>query len=282
MSKSAIDAPRGNTFLMDPEALTIVSDPAHPLYDERIHLPLDERMIRSIMKHGVRQAVNVRKNEEAIEVVDGRQRVRHAIEANRRLIKEGAEPVRIKVMLERGTDADMAGLGVVLNVHRRDDDLMTKAKKAQRLLDLGKTDEEVEIDFGITRQTLRGWQNLLEASPVVQKAVAAGDVSASAAAVIAKLPRADQAAKLAELKAGAPIKGKRAGKVSTSQARGKVKPSRPSARDIELVLKWVHPEKAKLLQWVLGHIDANQAFAVGLDEIREQVTKAEKKSEAKA
>jgi ParB family chromosome partitioning protein len=286
MAKTAIDAHRSNIFNVDPESLTIVTDPAHPLYDERVKLPIDENLVRNIMVHGVRQIINVRKNGDEIEVVDGRQRVRHAIEANKRLRKEGAEPVRVRVFLEKGTDADLAGVTVLLNEHRRDDDVMGKALKAQRLLNLAKTDDEVANIFGVTKQTLRGWQTLLEASPAVQKAVAAGDVSPSAAAVIAKLPRADQATKLAELKAGAPIKGKRAGKVSARQAKGKTGPQRPSVRDIQVVMDWAATKQlnsiTEAFRWILGDSTTYETFGYSLDDMKKRIAVVTGVSEAKA
>ena len=35
----------GSLLLYEPENLTLITDPAHPLYDERVHLPVDEAQI---------------------------------------------------------------------------------------------------------------------------------------------------------------------------------------------------------------------------------------------
>lgn len=273
MSKSAIDAPRLNAFLIEPEKLTIVTDKDHPLFDERVHLPIDDRLVHNIMAFGVRQVVTVRKNGDAIEVVDGRQRVRHAIEANKRLAKEGKETIRVRILPEKGTDADLFGVTCFLNEHRQDDNVMGKANKAQRLLNMGKTEDEVCLTFGITRQTLGNWQRLLEASPKVQEAVATGTVSPSAAAAIAKLPREEQPEKLKELVAAAPTAGKRAGKVSARAAKqaasGK---ERPNPKELRRTYEYLKDADhglgadagvaAGILAWVLGECSAKTA---GLD-----------------
>ena len=88
---------RGELLLFDPNTLTIVSDKKHPLYDERATMPVDERLVESIMKSGVLEPVIVRRNGEdekgrpIVEVVDGRQRVRAAIIANHRIGEQGGE-----------------------------------------------------------------------------------------------------------------------------------------------------------------------------------------------
>lgn len=83
--KTAIDAPRENMFRVEPEKMVLVTDENHPLYDPRVHLPLRENLVLNIMAHGVKEPILIRKNGDTFEVVDGRQRVKHAIEANKRL-----------------------------------------------------------------------------------------------------------------------------------------------------------------------------------------------------
>ena len=80
-----------NVLNFEPERLHLVTDRSHPLYDERIHLPLDESMILNIMDQGVLEPIIVWKDPETglSCVVDGRQRVRHTVEANKRLAAAG-------------------------------------------------------------------------------------------------------------------------------------------------------------------------------------------------
>lgn len=278
MSKSALDAQRLNAFLIEPEKLVIVTDEKHPLYDERIKLPIDENLVLSIMAHGVKLPVIGRKNGDAIEVVDGRQRVRAAVEANKRLLKRADEQVRVKLHLERGSDADVFGVTVLANEFRHGDDMLTKAKKASRLIAMGKSDAEVVTLYGITTQTLSAWLRLLEAAPSVQKAVASGEVSASAAAALAKLPREEQETKLVELRAAAPTEGKRAGKVSARAAKKSAskseKPARPTPGDVKAAFEYAQRENwddeiIKILGWVLGETGAIAALGRKIETIHE-------------
>jgi hypothetical protein len=106
--KTAIDAKRGNLFLVPPEDITIIGldtedGPEHPLFDERVLLPVDEALARNIAIHGVIEPVVIRKNgDDVIEVIDGRQRVRSARLANERLEAEGKEPVLVPVVRRVG------------------------------------------------------------------------------------------------------------------------------------------------------------------------------------
>ena len=94
-SKDVWDAD-GSTNLLSfaPEKLKVVSDPTHPLFDERSTLPIDEMMVRNIQAFGVLEPVIVTRDAETgdVLVVDGRQRVRHALIANERLSAAGLPP----------------------------------------------------------------------------------------------------------------------------------------------------------------------------------------------
>lgn len=56
MAKNSIDAygasGKTNVLMFEPENLHIVTDKAHPLYDERIYLPLSEAMVLNIIDQG--------------------------------------------------------------------------------------------------------------------------------------------------------------------------------------------------------------------------------------
>ena len=51
MAKNSIDAygasGKTNVLTFEPENLHLVTDKTHPLYDERVHLPIDEGMVRT-------------------------------------------------------------------------------------------------------------------------------------------------------------------------------------------------------------------------------------------
>ena len=89
--KPTAPAGKTNVLMFEPENLHLVSDKTHPLYDERIHLPLHEPTVLSIMKLGVIEPIVIWKDPETGRscVVEGRQRVKNTLEANKRLREEG-------------------------------------------------------------------------------------------------------------------------------------------------------------------------------------------------
>ncbi len=195
----------GKLLMFDPNDLVIVGvdtkdGEEHPRWDVRVRLPFDESLCRNIMTHGVLQPVIVHKVGTAYEVVDGRQRVLHAREAARRQDAAGDVPVKVPAVVRRGEDAQLFGVSRSANAHRRGDTPMTNARNAQRMLDLGATEGEVSIAFGVTLPTLADWLSLLDLAGPVRTAVDRGEVSASAAAVLATLPAAEQVAHLAQLR----------------------------------------------------------------------------------
>ncbi len=126
MAKNSIDvygaSGKTNVLSFNPEALHLVDDPSHLLYDERIHLPLKESTVLNIMKLGVIEPIAVWKDSETgkVYVVFGRQRVKHVIEANRRLVEMGKEPLLIPGVVKRGTLIQMAQLMVSENEIRQE------------------------------------------------------------------------------------------------------------------------------------------------------------------
>src|SRR5437868_5424903 len=95
-----------NLLLFEPEKIVIVQDESHPLYDERIHMPIDEALVLNIMHHGVLEPVIVRRNPETseTEIVDGRQRVRATREANERLRAQGRPTHLVPAVVRKGSD----------------------------------------------------------------------------------------------------------------------------------------------------------------------------------
>ncbi|WP_233772500.1 hypothetical protein [Achromobacter sp. AONIH1] len=95
MAKNSIDvygaSGKSNVLMFAPEDLHLITEHDHPLYDERVHLPLDEAMVLNIMALGVLQSILVWKDPESGKtlVIAGRQRVKHTLEADKRLAAEG-------------------------------------------------------------------------------------------------------------------------------------------------------------------------------------------------
>lgn len=205
-SKKAVNAPRREYFMMDPNKLVVVGKdtddgPDHPLYDERIKLSLDEGMVLNIMAYGVLKPIFVQKEGEQVYVVDGRRRVLHARLANERLASKGEETVLVPVIFKRGDEATLFGISRSANAMNAVDSPLTNARNAQRLLDMGKEVAEIAVIYGVKQQTIKDWLALLDLSAMVRKAVEQGEVSVSAGATLAKLPKEEQEKHLEELRA---------------------------------------------------------------------------------
>lgn len=272
MAKTALPgAKRLNAFAMDPDALTIVGldtedGPEHPLYDERIKLPLDEGLVRNIRKFGVLEAVLVRKNGHLVEVMAGRQRVRAAREANRRNNEEGMQPIAVPVFVKRPrADGDALGVMISENENRQDDDPLTRAKKASRMMDFGASEHEVAVSFGISKQAVKNLLALLDLSDKVKTAVEHKKVSFSAAIELRDLPRTKQDEKLKEMIAAGATGVSEAKRQRRARANGKSAAPRGRAVDIKTLRKVagdeaftseLTPDARAILQWILGDEDA--------------------------
>lgn len=214
-------------LMFDPETLTIIKDPAHPLYDERIDLPIDEPTVLSIMEVGVINPIIVRKNKDTneIEVVAGRQRTMCTIEANKRLVAEGKEKKLIPgtICKTAGSPGALMSAMVIDNELRRNDGIYVKAKKAKRLLDFGVPIENVASNFGVVPQSIKNYLQVLDCSKAVIAALDSGELSADAAKKFSSLKHEEQDKLLKDMRTAGATKGRKANK-KLEQATG-----RPSA-----------------------------------------------------
>lgn len=228
---------RGELLWWEPEALTIVTDKTSPLHDpDRLVKPVAEWMVQSVMTKGVKVPILVRFNGKAedgtpiVEVVNGRQRVRAAMEANKRLRKEGLEPIRVQGIIVRGTDNDMLGLMILANELVELDTPLAKARKAQRALDGGLGVQEVAALFGVKDVTIKQWQALLDCSTPVQQAVESGELPPTTAAMLSKLPREEQTLTLEKMRADGTLRGA-SGVAAAEKATGKGRGARGPSED---------------------------------------------------
>jgi len=242
MPKTNLTASRTPAFRLDPAKLIIITDPKHPLFDVSERHQIDEAMVRNIMCLGVKEPVLVSKDGDRLRVVDGRRRVLHAVEANKRLTKQGEPPLEIPVMLEKGDDEHLASVMVSLNEMRRDDTPLTKARKAASQISRGVPRAQVLVSFGVTSRTLSDWLLLVTLSAPVQKAVEVGLLSASAAAPLAAFPKAEQKERLEAIMA-AGGEGKKTTARDTKRAvrkeRGEEFVERPSFKQLQTALETV-------------------------------------------
>jgi len=161
-SKTAFDASRISAFGLDPEDLVLIEDPKHPLYDARIKLPLKPEFVANIKALGVIVPVVVRKIDGAPVVIDGRQRVRAALEANRQRKTEGLPPMKVPAVERKGSAGDAYAVTISTNEHRQEDALRAKIEKAQRSHQLGNSEEDIATQFGVSVATVKRW---LDANP---------------------------------------------------------------------------------------------------------------------
>jgi len=277
VGKQLFEGKRQDMFLVDPADVVVVGidtpdGPEHFLYDERIKLDLDESMVRSIMHDGVIEPVVVTAIGGKPHVVDGRQRVRCAREANRRLEERGAEPVRVAIVNRRGRLEDLFGVSISANEVRRDDEPLQKGRKVQRYLAMGRTEEEAALAFGVSVQSVRNWLALIELDPTVRKRVETGELKPTAALQLQQLePEAQREAAeslVERSKAGERVTTRtaRRERQERQSASGNGKPAsaineRPSLALIRAVVETGEKRKPPLsteavlvLRWVLGDV----------------------------
>ncbi|ENZ8018057.1 ParB/RepB/Spo0J family partition protein [Klebsiella pneumoniae] len=243
-----------NVLTFEPENLHLVTDKTHPLYDERIHLPISEAMVMNIMDQGVLEPIIVWKDPETglSCVVDGRQRVRHTLEANKRLLKEGKEPLLVPAVAKRGSAVRMAQAMVSANEIRQADTPLGRAKKMADALERGHDEDDLALMFGVSVQTVRATLSLLDATQAVREAVEAGTVTVTQARQLGTLPPEEQREKVKEIESAT------AGTSGHEKARrqrqilGDARPRLKTRKEITKALESADGEYASALRWVLG------------------------------
>lgn len=204
-------------------------DTSGALYDARLLKPLNEMDVQDVMDLGVHTPIVVRKDGERIVVIAGRNRVRWAREASKRL----GTPVKVPCVFRTGKDKDVAGILVSENEHRDEDSFENRANKAKRLLDLGATEEEVCTRMRITMTGLKNYLAFFDLDDKVQDDVRAGAVSASAAIQLSSLPRGEQVQEMIALKEEAKASGEAQVRVDAVAQRARVKKAEKKGKPVE-------------------------------------------------
>lgn len=235
--KTAFEAKRFSGFHLDPHECVLIGldegDKSHPLYDPRVNLPINEALVKSILADGVLQPIRVKSDEDGRPVVVmGRQRVKAAREANKRLEAEGLPP-RIKVPalpVAKGTDEmELQGYGLAENAIRKDDNALVLADKIHDFLKFnGDTSEAREylstcIGHGVKR--IDELLTLRELDKETKDQIKKGNLGVEAALFLAKVPK-DQRQQTLKLAAE---KGE---KVTTKQARETLRKSKGKVNEI--------------------------------------------------
>ena len=252
-SKTAFNTSRLNAFSFNPKELVLVEDETDPLFDPRIKMPLDDALVKNIMFQGIIEPVVITKRDGQAIVIAGRQRVRAAREANKRLEEMGKEPLNVPCVVRRGNEADLFGVSISENENRQDDSPLGKAEKCARYLSMGKSEEEAALTFGVSKQCIQSWLKLLECSAPVRKAVEEGKIAATAALKLSPLPYKEQQETLQGLMEKT-SNGKRITARQTAKATGQKSSRMKSRKEIlkKLEESGLSPNYKKALQWVLG------------------------------
>ncbi|QKJ87464.1 hypothetical protein PMPD1_2522 [Paramixta manurensis] len=262
MAKNSIDAygasGKTNVLNFEPGALHLINDPSHLLYDERIYLPLNEATILNIMELGVLEPIIVWKDPETglSCVVDGRQRVRHALEANKRLAKEGKELLLVPGVVKRGSAVRMSQFMVSANEIRQADTPLGRAKKMAALLERGHDESDLALLFGCGIKTVLATLALLNCTQVVQDAVEANKITVTQARRLANLKPDVQREKVQELVAVADGTSGHTRAKQQREVMGDAKPRLKSRREITKALDSATGDYAAALRWVLGDEDS--------------------------
>ncbi|KWI69655.1 ParB/RepB/Spo0J family partition protein [Burkholderia ubonensis] len=274
MAKNSIDVygakGKGNALDFDPDTLVLVTELNHPLFDERVHWPVDESMVRNIMFQGVIQPIEVTKDPETgeVQVVTGRQRVKAAREANRRLIDRGDPPITVPGIVRRlGRNERASVLSAAIaseNAIRQQETPLSMAAKMARQLRM-RSEDDVAILFGCNVQTVRATVALLDCCEDVQKAVDTGQINVTHARTLAKLEPAEQRAKVKEvIAAGEGKQGHKRSRAQKAALTGDAAPRMRTRKQITVELEKATGERAEVLRWVLG-LDGDAAPQAAAD-----------------
>lgn len=264
MAKSADKAygaeSRGaSTMLFDPSKLEFITDKKHRFYDPRIELPLNRELIESIKKFGVQQEIKVWKDRETgdVWIVDGLQRTKNNVAANKELVKEGQPAKLIPAVTLHGTLEHAFAIKALLNGGRQDPTPQDQARLAERLLEMGYDEKTTATILHLTPATLKNYRALLECSAPVRAAVEDGTLSATMAYKMSKLEPSEQKEQLAKmLKAADGVKGKRRrGKKMRAATGEKKMRSKKEIGTMRARIEAVAPEAKTtlaVLDWILG------------------------------
>ena len=205
-------------FNADDERLKVITDKQHVLYDRRVELPLEESMIESISEIGVLHPIEVRKVGDNYEVIDGRRRVLHAREAQRRYPDR---KIAIPVRPVTRRDSEAARDATVSNAQRRDSSPVTRGEEAIRLMEsFGWGQDDVCRFFGAGWSAIQSWIKVARcASDCVKEALENNEITLTKAIQISRHKEEHQEAQLKKVleKGGrqkpGPKPGKRARKI---------------------------------------------------------------------
>lgn len=202
--------------------------PLHDLYDERVLDAVPQETINNIRELGIGQPVTLIERNGVIYKVDGAQRIKARRMANDLNQKEGYPDGYVPYIQSTEKDvAVLSALRVTLNEHRKDDAMLTKAKRAQHLITrFNWTPAQASTYFNVSITAIKNWLAMLDkCAPQVLKAVEKGKIAATTALNYSKLPVDEQAEALerdlAAIEGRTQVRSKKEKKLSGSEVAKK-------------------------------------------------------------
>lgn len=195
----ALAGARGrSTFSYYPDELTIITDPRHSLYDERVELAVSDEAVLNAVVMGIVEPVVVVKHGDEEVVDDGNQRVKRALVANAlvgrayrgplKCVREAIDrlkkndvgkrimellvdgPIRVPAIpFKESKEVTAYQVKAALNAFREDDSLALKIRKAHRMLAHSHTPRQVAESMGVSEATVRAWSKRDPDAPKVAK-----------------------------------------------------------------------------------------------------------------
>jgi ParB-like chromosome segregation protein Spo0J len=244
-SGSQAEGVRGSLWSYLPHEYTIVGFDTDELDHELCHHASnqhsaedDEADIASVRYHGVIEPVVFRRGPGGrLEIVDGRTRVRWAraaaplyAEDRRREGLKGDDCVlRVRGVVEQGAVEDLFCVSRAANRRRPEDPALEQAKDVAKVMNRGASEAQAAIKLGLPISRVRQLRALLQLDPKLQRKVGAG-VSLDAAAQLAKLPAAEQIAKVAEIEQSGEKPTARAVRTKLAEGTGKAPGETPAQK----------------------------------------------------
>lgn len=214
LKAQGFEASRESITLIEPEALSLIRDEKHPLYDPRVEWPVDpnEAFYKDIKARGVTDPVKVRRNgvdkqgRDILQVVDGRQRVQTLMHLNAHEPLPDGKKRKLKVLFVDGDDKAMILISLASNSMRKDETPFSRAVKMKMALEQGASREEVAQACGwgtpaYGQRQVEQHLALLSMVPEVQQAFNTGGLPIGALGQFATVPREEQAEVLATVTA---------------------------------------------------------------------------------
>lgn len=277
MAKNYGAESKSDLLRMDPDKLTIVTDPGHELYDERIDLPVEEDKVASVLALGVFDTVLIRENGRhppgvfpdgatplVLEIIDGRQRVRWAREANRRLKAVGKPPITVpcRVVHAAGDEKIAMEIMIASNELRTADPPSVSSAKALRMQERGATVEAIARALGKPVTETKHLLAMAGLDHASKEALDKGVLPLVDAERLASLPKAERVALVKEA-AASPEAKKKTKQILAKQAEARRAPARSYVRAVRTKAEIAEAmagfkqdgQGYKVLAWVLGQRD---------------------------